>query len=71
MTVSDTGYTRGAADEFTQARADAREDMSAKRVRAARTVASYAVDAQDCLTLLRMLGLDTDDADDADNTADL
>ncbi|EWC62658.1 hypothetical protein UO65_2010 [Actinokineospora spheciospongiae] len=60
MTVSDTDVTRGAADEFNQARTDAREGMTAQRIRAARTVAGYATDPEDCLTLLRMLGLDED-----------
>ncbi|WP_424188495.1 hypothetical protein ACOBQX_10230 [Actinokineospora sp. G85] len=58
MTVSDTDLPRGAADEFNQARSDAREDMSAQRVKAARTVAEHAIDAEDRLVLLAMLGLD-------------
>ncbi|SDC66851.1 hypothetical protein [Actinokineospora iranica] len=56
----------GAANEFTQARLDALDNLTTQRTRAARTVAGHSVDADDCRNLLTMLGLDaTAEASDA------
>lgn len=45
--------------QFAKARALAQRDITIQRDRAARTVASHAVDAEDCSRLLSMLGLAT------------
>lgn len=49
--------------EFAKARALAKIDITAQRNRATRTVASQAVDAEDCSRLLAMLGLGTEEDD--------
>ncbi len=56
--LSATETLSGAANEFTQARLDALDNLTAQRTRAARTVAGHSVDVDDCRNLLTMLGLD-------------
>ncbi|MGQ0841827.1 hypothetical protein [Actinokineospora sp.] len=49
---------RHAADEFAKSRADALDQLTVQRGRAALTVADHSNDVEDCRRLLTMLGLD-------------
>jgi hypothetical protein len=66
MTLASNASSVAPQGRFAEARAVEQTHNALQNARAARTVACYASDAQDCEQLLSMLGLDAMDGKRAD-----